>query len=110
MRTINWTPTTRLGWVALILSALSFLSFVGLSGAAGAFGGIEAMWVGAMVGVLFIFGGLVAGVLAELAIFRAHERAILVFVALAPAAIALFFLVGEAAFLIVYWLTGVAIH
>jgi hypothetical protein len=103
-------PTTRTGWGALLLGSLSALTFVGLSITAGAFGGIETVWVGFLMGVLFLFGGLAAGVLAALAVFKAHDRALLVFAAIVPAAIALFFFVGEAAFFIVYWLTGVAIH
>lgn len=83
---------------ALLLGALSALTFVGLSTTAGAFGGIEIAWVGFLAGALFLFGGLAAGVLAAIAIFEARERALLVFVAVAPAAIALFIFVGEAAF------------
>jgi hypothetical protein len=62
------------------------------------------------MGALFLLGGLAAGVLAAIAIFKARERALLVFAAIAPAAIALFFFVGELAYVVVLWLTGIPIH
>ena len=51
-----------------------------------------------------------AGFFAVLAIWKRHERSFLVYLALIPAALATFLVLGEILYLIVFVLTGRQIH
>jgi hypothetical protein len=95
---------------ALILGALCVLLYAALMVSMLAFGGIETPAVGMLVGLLFILAGTAAGALGVFAIFKRRERSVLVFLALAPAALTTFLLLGEILYIIVLVLTGTAIH
>jgi hypothetical protein len=81
-RRVHWLPTTRLGKWAVALAAGLFV--------------LEPLW---MVlpggGALGLLSGFAGGVVALVAITRKHERAILVFAALVPFALALAFVLAE---------------
>lgn len=105
-----WRPTTKLGVGALILAVLAVLSYGVIMVSMAAFGGVETPVVGMLLGVHFILSGMTGGVFAVLAIWKRHERSFLVYLALIPAALATFLVLGEVLYLIVFVLTGRQIH
>jgi len=105
-----WKPTTKPGVAALILAVLAVLSYGVIMVSMAAFGGVEAPVVGMVLGVLYILSGVAGGGFAVLAIWKRHERSFLVYLALIPAALATFLVLGEVLYLIVFVLTGRQIH
>jgi hypothetical protein len=59
---------------------------------------------------LYILCGITGGFFAVLAIWKRHERSFLVYLALIPAALATFLVLGEILYLIVFVLMGRQIH
>jgi hypothetical protein len=109
-RTMVWKPTTKPGVAALILAVIAVLSYGAIMVSMAAFGGVETPVVGMFLGVLYILCGITGGVFAVLAIWKRHERSFLVYLALIPAALATFLVLGEILYLIVFVLTGRQIH
>jgi hypothetical protein len=109
-KTMVWKPTTKPGVAALILAVLAVLSYGAIMVSIAAFGGVETPVVGMFLGVLYILCGITGGVFAVLAIWKRHERSLLVYLALIPAALATFLVLGEILYLIVFVLTGRQIH
>jgi hypothetical protein len=107
---VLWKPTTKLGVGALILAVLAVLSYGAIMVSMAGFGGVQTPVVGMLLGVLYILSGVAGGVLAVLAIWKRHERSLLVYLALIPAALATFLVLGEILYLIVFVLTGRQIH
>jgi|SRR5215212_5784102 len=105
-----WKPTTKLGVGARICAILAVLSYGAIMVSMAAFGGVQTPVVGMLLGVLYILCGITGGVFAVLAIWKPHERSFLVYLALIPAALATFLVLGEVLYLIVFVLTGRQIH
>ena len=105
-----WKPTTKPGVAALILAVLAVLTYGAIMVSMAAFGGVETPVVGKFLGVLYILCGITSGFLAVLAIWKRHERSFLVYLALIPAALATFLVLGEVLYVIVFVLTGRQIH
>ena len=105
-----WKPTTKPGVAALMFAVLAVLSYGAIMVSMAAFGGVETPVVGMFLGVLYILCGITGGFLAVLAIWKRHERSLLVYLALIPAALATFLVLGEILYLIVFVLTGRQIH
>ena len=105
-----WKPTTKPGVAALILAVLAVLSYGAIMVSMAAFGGVETPVVGILLGVLYILCGITGGFYAVLAIWKRHERSFLVYLALIPAALATFLVLGEVLYVIVFVLTGRQIH
>jgi H+/Cl- antiporter ClcA len=105
-----WKPTTKLGVGALICAILAVLSYGAIMVSMAGFGGVETRVVRILPGVLYILCGITGGVFAVLAIWKRHERSLLVYLALVPAALATFLVLGEVLYLIVFVLTGRQLH